>query len=58
MNNQSDPTQTYQYHEQTYGQNFNYDNFMSNFTVDNFDAKEWVDLIANAGANYFVPTTS
>ncbi|RAO73459.1 uncharacterized protein BHQ10_009471 [Talaromyces amestolkiae] len=47
-------SQTYQYHQQTYGQNVVYDNFIQNFTADAWDPKEWVDLFADAGANYFV----
>lgn len=34
-----------------------YDDFFQNFTADAFDAKEWVDLFADAGAQYFVFTT-
>lgn len=51
-------TQTYQYHEETYGQNFTYDDFMANFTASEWDPKAWVDLIAAAGAQYMVPVTS
>lgn len=51
-------THTYQYHEETYGKNFNYDQFMSNFTDAGYDPKAWVDLFANSGAKYFVPVTS
>jgi alpha-L-fucosidase len=51
-------SETYEYHRDTYGEDFNYDQFMSNFTDDAFDAKEWIDLIADAGAQYFVPVTS
>lgn len=51
-------SKTYQYHNLTYGPNFTYDDFFSNFTASKFDAKEWVDLIATAGAQYFVPVTS
>ena len=58
MHNSSDPTQTYQYHEATYGTNFNYDDFFSNFTASKFDAKSWVDLVAASGAQYIVPVTS
>ncbi|KAH7366663.1 glycoside hydrolase superfamily [Pyrenochaeta sp. MPI-SDFR-AT-0127] len=50
-------SQTYQYHRETYGENFNYDDFMSNFTDTNFDPRDWVNLIADAGAQYFVPVT-
>ncbi|KIM93820.1 glycoside hydrolase family 29 protein [Oidiodendron maius Zn] len=57
MHNPNDHTQTYQYHEATYGTNFNYDDFFSNFTASKFDAKSWVDLVAAAGAQYIVPVT-
>ncbi|RAO67188.1 uncharacterized protein BHQ10_003200 [Talaromyces amestolkiae] len=50
----SSNTQTYQYHLQTYGPNVVYDDFIQNFTADAWDPKEWVDLFADAGANYFV----
>ncbi|KAL5115079.1 hypothetical protein ACEQ8H_007054 [Pleosporales sp. CAS-2024a] len=50
-------SQTYQYHEQTYGKNFNYDEFIANFTGKSFDAAQWVDLIADSGAKYMVPVT-
>lgn len=50
-------THTYQYHQQTYGTNFNYDDFMSNFTASKFNASEWLDLFTAAGARYFVPVT-
>jgi alpha-L-fucosidase len=50
----SNPTQTYQYHLQTYGPHVVYDDFIQNFTADAWDPKEWVDLFADAGANYFV----
>ncbi|KAH7210056.1 alpha-L-fucosidase-domain-containing protein [Fusarium oxysporum] len=51
------PSETYQYHRDTYGENFNYDNFVSNFTGANFDAEGWMNLVANAGAQYVVPVT-
>lgn len=52
------PTQTYQYHRDTYGKDFNYDDFMSIFTDTHFDAQEWMNVIAGSGAQYFVPVTS
>jgi alpha-L-fucosidase len=58
MHDSSYPTQTYQYHAETYGTSFNYDDFFSNFTASKFDAKSWVDLVAAAGAQYIVPVTS
>ncbi|XP_014550288.1 glycoside hydrolase family 29 protein [Bipolaris victoriae FI3] len=50
-------SQTYQHHRDTYGENFNYDDFIPSFTGDKFNAKEWVDLMAEAGARYIVPVT-
>ena len=58
MNDPTFRTQTYQYHEETYGENFNYDYFISNFTAAKWDAQAWVDLIAASGAQYMVPVTS
>lgn len=58
QHNKNDKTQTYQYHLDHYGKDFNYDQFLDDFTGKGFDAKEWVDLFADAGAQYFVPTTS
>lgn len=50
-------TGTYQYHLDTYGADFNYDQFMSNFTDAGYDPRAWVDLFAQAGARYMVPVT-
>lgn len=58
QHNKDDKTETYQYHLDHYGKDFNYDQFLDDFTGKGFDAKEWVDLFADAGAQYFVPTTS
>jgi alpha-L-fucosidase len=41
----------------TYGPDLNYDDFFANFTAAQYEPKEWVDLIADAGAKYFVITT-
>ncbi|OKP04981.1 Plasma alpha-L-fucosidase [Penicillium subrubescens] len=57
MNDPTFKTQTYQYHNATYGKNFTYDDFISNFTATNFNAESWVNLIAAAGAQYMVPVT-
>lgn len=46
--------QTYEYHLETYGPDVVYDDFIQNFTASVFDPKEWVDLFADAGAQYFV----
>ncbi|OJJ45817.1 hypothetical protein ASPZODRAFT_68896 [Penicilliopsis zonata CBS 506.65] len=45
---------TFWYDLHTYGPNVVYDDFIQNFTADKWDPKEWVDLFADAGANYFV----
>ncbi|KAJ6160330.1 hypothetical protein N7470_003726 [Penicillium chermesinum] len=53
----NDPTDVYGYHLKKYGPNLVYDDFIQNFTADAWDPKEWVDLFADAGANYFVQTS-
>ncbi|KAF2998790.1 hypothetical protein E8E13_000253 [Curvularia kusanoi] len=45
------------YRLRTYGPDLNYDDFFANFTAAQYDPKEWVDLIADSGAKYFVITT-
>lgn len=47
----------WQYDLDTFGPNVVYDDFFANFTADAFDPKGWVDLFADAGAQYFVLTT-
>lgn len=47
----------YDYHLRTYGPNVVYDDFLKNLTAEKFDPKGWVDLFADAGAQYFVQTT-
>jgi alpha-L-fucosidase len=49
--------QTYEFNLENYGANHEYDGFMQNFTASAWDPKEWVDLFADAGANYFVQVT-
>lgn len=44
----------YDYNLKTYGKEHVYDDFIQNFSTSAFDPKEWVDLFADAGANYFV----
>ncbi|KJY00675.1 alpha-l-fucosidase like protein [Zymoseptoria brevis] len=44
----------YDYHLATYGPDVVYDDFIQNFTASAFDPKEWVDLFADSGAQYFV----
>lgn len=53
----ADKADIYDYHLRTYGPDIVYDDFFSNFTGALFDAKAWVDLFAEAGAQYFVFTS-
>ncbi|KAI9708390.1 MAG: hypothetical protein M1820_004094 [Bogoriella megaspora] len=46
--------QIYEYNLATYGSEHVYDDFFQNFTASAFSPKDWVDLFADAGANYFV----
>lgn len=57
MMSPKDKTKTYQWHLDHYGPDVNYDDFIANFTASKFEPKAWVDLFAESGAKYFVPTT-
>jgi len=45
------------YHEQTYGKNFKYTDFVSDFKADLFKPDQWADLFAASGAKYVVLTS-
>lgn len=45
------------YRLETFGPELNNDDFFENFTASAYDPKEWVDLISDSGAQYFVLTT-
>ncbi|RYP65930.1 hypothetical protein DL771_008060 [Monosporascus sp. 5C6A] len=45
------------YRLETFGPELNYDDFLANYTASAWSPKEWVDLFADAGAQYFVFTT-
>ncbi|EME45088.1 glycoside hydrolase family 29 protein [Dothistroma septosporum NZE10] len=49
--------QFWEYHLDTYGANHVYDDFIQNFTTSAFEPKDWVDLFADSGAQYFVQVT-
>jgi alpha-L-fucosidase len=55
LENPNDPT--YAYHAQTYGESFNYDDFIPMFTAAKWDPKSWVELFEDAGAEYYVLTS-
>ena len=55
MQDPNDPT--YAYHAQTYGKDFNYDDFIPMFTAAKWDPKSWVELFDEAGAEYYVLTS-
>ncbi|KAI1117686.1 glycoside hydrolase family 29 protein [Nemania sp. NC0429] len=54
---QADPSDFYDYRLRTYGPDWAYDDTFPDFTASRFDAKEWVGLFADAGAQYFVITS-
>lgn len=54
---EADRSDFYDYRLGTYGPDWNYDDTFDDYTASKFDAKEWVDLFADAGATYFVLTT-
>ena len=48
-------TVIYEYHRETYGENFGYKDFIPQFKAEKFDPSEWADLFREAGARYIVP---
>lgn len=55
--NKDDGGVTAEFHEQTYGPNFRYQDFAPMFKAELFNATEWADLFRRAGAKYTVPTS-
>lgn len=45
---------TFEHHNETYGPDVVYDDFIVNFTASDWDPVEWVNLFSDAGAEYFV----
>ncbi|CAE7191494.1 unnamed protein product, partial [Rhizoctonia solani] len=45
------------YHRETFGEDKLYDDFIPEFTGAKFNASQWIDLFATAGAKYFVLVT-
>lgn len=48
---------TYIYHKYTYGERFEYDDFIDLWNTSSFDAYQWLDLIDASRAKYYVFTT-
>lgn len=44
----------WRFHRDHYGPEVVYDDFIQDFTGADFNASEWVNLFADAGAKYFV----
>jgi alpha-L-fucosidase len=47
---------TWQHHLETYGPQFNYDDFIPQWTASKWDPDAWIRLFEQAGAKYFVLT--
>ncbi|TVQ04390.1 MAG: alpha-L-fucosidase [Balneolaceae bacterium] len=45
----------YEYHSKTWGEDFNYEDFIPLWRAENWDPDEWADLFKRAGANYVIP---
>jgi len=50
MNDRNNPT--WQYHRDTYGKNFTYDDFIPLFRAERYDPEEWVDFAKQIGMKY------
>jgi alpha-L-fucosidase len=48
-------TVIYEYHRDTYGENFGYKDFIPRFRAEAFDPVAWAELFRAAGARYIVP---
>ncbi len=45
----------YKHHQETYGADFNYHDFVDDFTGEHFDAAEWAKLFKDSGARFAGP---
>lgn len=45
----------YEYHRETYGENFGYKDFIPQFKAMKFDPSEWAALFQESGARYVIP---
>lgn len=44
-----------QYHQQTYGSDFGYKDFIPQFKAEHWDPQDWAELFKQAGARYVIP---
>lgn len=52
---QQEGSPTHEYHLETYGEDFAYEDFVPMWKAENWDPEEWADLFHKAGARYVVP---
>ena len=45
----------YDYHRETYGEDFEYEDFIPLWKAENWDPEEWSELFEKAGAKYVIP---
>ncbi len=45
----------YYHHKKTYGKDFQYRDFIEQFKGEKFSAKEWLDIVKSAKADYYMP---
>lgn len=57
MSNKKDDNPWWQFHKKNYGETFDYRDFAPQFRCELFDADQWADIFARAGAKYIVPTS-
>ena len=48
-------TRTYRYHNKTYGNDVEYEDFVSQFQAQRWDPERWAKLFKDAGARYVIP---
>ncbi len=48
---------TWEYHKETYGEDFAYEDFADLWKAENFHAEKWAELFSEAGARYVVMVT-
>jgi alpha-L-fucosidase len=46
---------TYEHHNETYGADVEYEDFVSDFRAENWDPERWAQLFKDAGARYVIP---